>query len=152
APPGQGAVVLTANVPVAISFRSTARNLGDGSEYACQNPALDGAASVGGSGVTAIGVERTGTRRTHLFLFNRGSAGTVTIDGVDASGTPVGSLSLPVGANSAARVNSVLDAIGAPGTASVGAIRIQASAGMRLYAQTVNVDGVTGDTDIVTPR
>ena len=40
-------LVLTSNVPVAISFRNTARNLGDGSEYACQSPAVDGAASVG---------------------------------------------------------------------------------------------------------
>jgi sugar lactone lactonase YvrE len=152
APPGQGAVVLTSNVPVAISFRNTARNLDDGSEYACQSPALDGAASVGAAGATAIGVEWTATRRTHLLLFNRGSAGTVTIHGIDASGASVGTLSVPVGANAAARVNSVLDALGAPDTTSVGAIRVEASPGMRLYAQTVNVDGVTGDTDLVALR
>lgn len=152
APSGQGALVLTSNVPVAISFRNTARNLDDGSEYACQSPAVDGAASVGSGGATAIGVEETATRRTHLLLFNRGAAGTVTIHGTDASGAPLGPISVPVGANAASRVNSVLVALGAPATTMAGTIRIEASAGMRLYAQTVDVDAVTGDTDLVNVR
>jgi virginiamycin B lyase len=147
AAPGQGALTLTSNVPIAASQRIAAQAVGGGGQYASQSPALDGSTAVPSGGLEAIGVLNTNYRRSNLLLFNRGAAGTVTINAFDASGAAVGQLLLPVGAQSAARVNRVLEAAGAGGV-DLGRIRVQASAGMQLYAQTVDVDGVTADTDL----
>ncbi len=147
AAPGQGALTLTSSVPIAASQRIAAQAVGGGGQFASQSPALDGSAAVPSGGLEAIGVQNTDYRRTNLLLFNRGAAGTVTINAFDASGAAAGQLLLPVGAQSAARVNRVLEAAGA-GSVTLGRIRVQASAGMQLYAQTVDVDGVTADTDL----
>ena len=151
APPGQGAVVLTSDVPVAASYRNAARRLDDGTEHAGMSPLLDGAAPVPAGGADAIDVSFSAARRTNLLLFNRGGAGTVTLTGFDPGGAQVGQLAVPIAASSSARVDRLLDALGSPATA-FGRVRVVPSAGMQLYAQTVNVDPFTGDTDLVDVR
>ena len=150
APPGQGSLVVTSDAPVAASFRNAARSLADGTEYAAASRALDGAAPIPETGSDAPDVYASPTRRTNLLLFNRGAAGTVTLTAYDADGASVGQLALPIAASSSARVDRVLAALGAP--VQFGRIRIQPSAGMKLYAQTVNVDPGTGDSDLIDVR
>jgi streptogramin lyase len=151
APPGQGAVVLTSTLPVAASQRVSAQDLATGGQYASQSAALDGASPVPSGGAQFAGVRNSSTRRTHLLLFNRGAAGTLTIDAFDASGAAAGQLLVPMGPQEAARVNKVLEAAGAAGI-SLGRIRLTPSSGMQLYAQTVDVDAVTADTELQSPR
>src|SRR6185369_5652416 len=142
---GQGALIVTADVPVAVSSRVAARHAeGD---YATFVAAFDSADTiVGGSSKTAFGVPQTASRRTHLLLFNNGDAGTVTVVGYDAKGNPVGTLSVDVGASQAVRVNSIMEQLGAPGQ-SVGRIAVTSAPGMQLYAETAEVDAATGDVD-----
>ncbi len=144
---GQGAIVLTSDIPVASSQRAALRSVADGSEYSCQSAALDAGSFVPAGGAVAIGVFATAQRHTNLLLFNRGAAGTVTITAFDGSGSNVGQLLLQIGDHQATRVNGVLAAAGGQGT-DPGRIRVEASAGMQLFAQTVDVDGVTGDTEL----
>jgi len=143
----QGAVVLTSDLPVAISQRTAAQSLSDGGQYAGQGAALDGSSPVPAAGMEAVAVPDTATRRTNLMLFNRGSAGTATINAFDAAGAAVGQIVLPIGARTATRVNRVLAAAGAGGT-PIGRIQVTATAGMQLYAETVEVDAGTLDTDV----
>lgn len=143
---GQGTVFVQASHPIAVSSRIAARRTeGD---YAGFSPALNGGENIGGgeTGV-AIGVPQTETRRTSLFLYNRGSDGTVTIVGYDGSGNQVGTLSVELASGQAARVSSVMDVLGAGGQA-VGRISVSASDGMVLFAQTAEVDVTTGDVEI----
>lgn len=149
ASPGQGAIVFASDVPVAVWQRLAAQSKADGSQFASQSAALDAGATIAPGGATAAGVFATPSRRTNLLLFNRGAAGTATITVFDGSGATVGQILLPIGDHAAARVNRVLQAAGGTG---VGRIRVEASAGMRLYAQTVDVDAVTGDTEIANLR
>src|SRR6185436_10303101 len=82
---GQGALLVSSDVPVAVSSRVAARK--SEGDYATFAAALDGAASIpDGATATAFGVPQTAVRRTHLLLFNRGSAGNVTIVGYDGAG------------------------------------------------------------------
>jgi streptogramin lyase len=142
---GQGALIVTADVPVAVSTRVAARHAeGD---YATFFAALDGGATiVGGSTGTAFGVPQTAVRRTHLLLFNNGDAGTVTLVGYDGQGNAVGTLSVHMAESQALRVNSVMEQLGAPGQ-SVGRIGVAPTPGMQLYAETAEVDLGTGDVE-----
>ena len=143
---GQGALIISSDVPVASSSRIAARKAeGD---YATFSAALDGGDTiVGGSTGTAFGVPQTAVRRTHLFLFNNGFAGTVTIVGYDRLGNVVGQLSVDMAESQAVRINSVMEQLGAPDQ-SVGRISVQSATGMQLYAQTAQVDLGTGDVEI----
>ncbi len=147
AAPGQGAIVLTSDAPIASSQHLSAQYVEDGGQYACKSPALEGSSSVPAGGAMALDVYGTSLRRTNLLFFNRGAAGTVTLTAYDASGAAVGQLLLPVAAETAARVSRVFEAVGAAGT-PLGRVRVEASEGMRLYAQAVNLDGVTADPDL----
>jgi streptogramin lyase len=151
AAPGQGAIVLTSDAPIAASQRLSAENVSDGSQFACQSAALDGGASIPDGGATALDAYGSSSRRTNLLLFNRGAAGTATVTAYNAAGSPVGQLLVPIGAGTAARVSRVFEAVGAPGT-PFGRVLVEPSAGMRLYAQSVNVDPVTADTDLSSLR
>jgi streptogramin lyase len=146
AAPGQGALTLTSNVPITAMQRLAAQAVAGGGQYAGQSPALDGSTAVPSGGLEAIGVQNTSARRSDLVLFNRGAAGTVTLNVFNASGAAAGQLLVPLGAHSAARIDGVLAAAGAGGV-SLGRVRVQASAGMQLYAETVDVDVATSDTD-----
>jgi hypothetical protein len=142
---GQGALIVSADVPVAVSSRVAARHAeGD---YATFSAALDGADTiVGGSTGTAFGVPQTTVRRTHLLLFNNGEAGTVTVVGYDGKGNAVGTLSVDMAESQAVRLNSVMEQLGAPGQ-SVGRIGVTSAPGMQLYAETAEVDLDTGDVE-----
>lgn len=142
---GQGALIVSSGVPVAVSSRVAARQTqGD---YATFSAALDGADTiVGGSTGTAFGVPQTAVRRTHLLLFNNGFAGTVTVVGYDGQGNEVGRLSVDMAESQAVRVNSVMEQLGAPDQ-SVGRITVTSAPGMQLYAETAEVDLDTGDVE-----
>lgn len=141
---GQGAITVASDVPVAAALRVMSR-LPDG-DYSGFAPALDAAESVptGGGSLLAIGVPQSAARRSHLLLFNAGEAGVVTVTGFDGGGNPIGTLTVPLQANEAARVNSIFATLGAFDV-PVGSIRVSASAGMRVYAETAELDTVTSD-------
>jgi hypothetical protein len=142
---GQGALIVSSDVPVAVSSRVAARQTqGD---YATFQAALDGSDTiVGGSTGIAFGVPQTAVRRTHLLLFNNGFAGTVTVVGYDGQGNEVGRLSVDMAESQAVRVNSVMEQLGAPDQ-SVGRITVTSAPGMQLYAETAEVDLDTGDVE-----
>jgi streptogramin lyase len=142
---GQGALIVSSDVPVAVSSRVAARQTqGD---YATFQAALDGSDTiVGGSTGIAFGVPQTAVRRTHLLLFNNGFAGTVTVVGYDGQGNEVGRLSVDMAESQALRVNSVMEQLGAPDQ-SVGRITVTSAPGMQLYAETAEVDLDTGDVE-----
>jgi hypothetical protein len=143
---GQGTLLVSSNVPLGVSARIAARK--DAGDYAGFAPALNGGENIGGGGTAiAIGVPQTDTRRTHLFLYNRGSAGTVTITGYDGDGNQIGTLSVDMASGQAARVNSVMQALGA-GNIAVGRITVQPSDGMALFAQTAEADALSGDVEV----
>jgi hypothetical protein len=143
---GQGALIVSSDVPAAVSSRIAARKAeGD---YATFSAALDGANTiVGGTTGTSFGVPQTSLRRTHLLLFNNGDAGTVVIVGYDRGGNAVGQLSVDMDGPQALRVNSVMEQLGVPDQ-NVGRISVQSAPGMQLYAQTAEVDVGTGDVEI----
>jgi streptogramin lyase len=143
---GQGALLVSSDVPVAVSSRvASRRSEGD---YATFAAALDGAESIAdGSAAAGFGIAQTETRRTHLLLFNRGNAGTVTVVGYDAAGNQVGSLSTDVAAEQAVRINFVMAQLGVPDLAA-GRIAVTAGPGMRVYAETAQADAATGDIEI----
>jgi streptogramin lyase len=142
---GQGALIVSADVPVAVSSRVAARH--DEGDYATFSAALDGGATiVGGTTGTGFGVPQTAVRRTHLLLFNNGEAGTVTVVGYDGKGNAVGTLSVDMAESQALRLNSVMEQLGAPGQ-SVGRIGVTSAPGMQLYAETAEVDLDTGDVE-----
>jgi streptogramin lyase len=143
---GQGALIVSSDVPVAVSSRIAAQQ--SQGDYATFSAALDGGDTIADGGTrTAFGVPQTAARRTHLFLFNTGSAGTVTVVGYDASGNAVGQLSVDIGETEAVRINSVMEQLGAPDQA-VGRITVTAAPGMRVYAQTAQVDAGSRDVEI----
>ncbi len=143
---GQGALIVSSDVPVAVSSRIAARQ--SQGDYATFSAALDGGEVIADGGTrTAFGVPQTAARRTHLLLFNNGSAGTVAVVGYDGSGNVVGQLSVDIGEGEAVRINSVMEQLGAPDQ-SVGRITVTAATGMRVYAQTAQVDAGTRDVEI----
>jgi streptogramin lyase len=146
AAPGQGAIVLTSDLPVAASLRASAQATPDAGQYASMIAAIDGAAAVPAGGALGIGIPNTSLRRTTLFLFNKGAPGIVQLTGYDASGNVVGHLSVSLGSNVATRVNQILPSLGAPGT-SLGSVRVEAASGMQVYAETAEVDAQTSDTE-----
>jgi hypothetical protein len=146
AAPGQGAIVLTSDLPVAASLRVSAQATPEAGQYASMLAAIDGAATVPAGGALGIGIPNTAFRRTTLFLFNKGAPGIVQLTGYDASGTVVGHLSVSLGSNVATRVSQILPSLGAAGT-SIGSVRVEAATGMQVYAQTAEVDDQTSDTE-----
>jgi streptogramin lyase len=142
----QGALEVSSDVPVAVSSRVASRR--PEGDYASFAAALDGGQAIPDAGtVTAFGVTERATRRTHLLLFNRGSAGTVTIVGYDPLGNQIGTLSVDVAAQQAVRVNSVMQQLGATGT-NPARISVTGTPGMILFAETASVDADTGDVEI----
>jgi streptogramin lyase len=149
-PSGQGALVVTSSVPIAVALRVASRKAA--ADYAGFAPALDAARAIpDGASATAFGAPQTASRRTNLLLFNRGAAGVVTVVGLSGAGAEVGRVTLPVGDHRAARLNFVFAALGKPDQ-PVGRLLVQPSAGMRLYAWTAELDGLTGDPDILALR
>ena len=146
---GQGAFLITSDIPVASAARRASRYVtGDFAGFA---PTIDGASGLNGASAAAIGVPQTATRRTNLLLYNRGLAGSVTVTGFRSDGTLAGSIAVPLGDHTSGRLNSVFSALGVADQAA-GRIRIDAPEGMNVYAWTAEVDGFTGDLEIAPPR
>ncbi len=145
--PGQGTLVLESEVPVASSLRIAAvKEEGDFSTLAL--PIAPEGVVEAGDEAFVIGELQTATRRTNLLFFNRGAAGTVTVIAYNGNNAEIGRLQVAVGANRAARVDSVLPRLGAEEERN-GRIVLQASDGMILYAWAAQVDGPTGDVEIL---
>jgi streptogramin lyase len=146
-PVGQGAMVLESDVPVASSLRIAAvKEEGDFSTLALPLEASE-AVPAGGSAFM-VGELQTVARRTNILLYNRGSAGTVTVIVYNGNNDEIGRLQVAVGAHQTARVNSVLPVLGVEEERN-GRLVVEASEGMVLYAWAVQVDGPTGDVEIV---
>ena len=144
---GQGAMLVESDVPVASSLRVAAvKDEGNFSTLALPIE-TEGVVPPGGSAFI-IGELQTATRRTNLLLYNRGAAGTVTVIAYNGNNDEIGRLQVPVGDHQAARVNSVLPRLGADEERN-GRIVVEPSEGMVLYAWAAEVDGPTGDVEIV---
>ncbi|HTY43045.1 MAG TPA: hypothetical protein VMH79_14320 [Thermoanaerobaculia bacterium] len=143
---GQGALTLTANVPVAASARvATQVAAGDYGTFA---NALDASAgATAGHPQSAIGLPQTATRSGLLLFFNSGAAGTATVTGFKADGTTAGTLPVNLGTNQAAVVGPVFAALGVSNQ-EAGRVRLDAAAGMTVFGWAAAVDGVTGDIDL----
>jgi streptogramin lyase len=146
-PVGQGSLLVESDVPVASSLRIAAvKEEGDFSTLAL--PIEPAGVVESGGDAFVIGELQTATRRTNVLLFNRGAAGIVTVIAYNGNNDEIGRLQVPVGANRAARVDSVLPVLGAAEEKN-GRLVLQASEGMVLYAWAAEVDGPTGDVEIV---
>ena len=146
---GQGSLLITSDVPVAASARiGTHTPQGDFGAFA---PALPGSGGLNGGSAVAIGLPQTASLRSHLLLFNRGVAGTITVTGFRSDGTAVGPVSVTLGDHESGRLNSVFASLGVADQAA-GRIRVDVPAGMNVYAWTVQVDGFSGDLEIAALR
>jgi hypothetical protein len=143
---GQGTVLVASSIPIAVSTRIASRK--PEGDYATFAPAFNGGERIPDDGTAGgFGLPQTDTRRTHLFLYNRGNAGTVEIVGYDTSSNEIGRLHIDMGAGQAVRVNSVMDQLGASGQAS-GRITVTPGPGMAVFAQTAEADAGTGDLEL----
>ena len=140
---GQGAISISSDAPVTAALRVISR-LPDG-DYSGFAPALESGENVPTIGSSlSFGLQQTESRRSHLLLFNAGPAGVATVIGFDGAGNEVGRLDVALASGEAARVNAVFNALGI-GEMPGGSIRVSATAGMRLYAETAELDSVTSD-------
>jgi streptogramin lyase len=147
---GQGALGVSADIPIAASVRVAART--DAGDYGNFAPAFDPSDAIPDAAAAfAFDAPQTATRRTDLFLFNDGNGGTVTVIGYDANGSEIGRFSIEVGPRQATRVNAVLATMGVSDNQGAGRIRIETSPGMRLFAETAVADA-SGDVDITRLR
>ncbi|HEX9287553.1 MAG TPA: hypothetical protein VF999_09840 [Thermoanaerobaculia bacterium] len=145
--PGQGTLAVASDVPVTSSLRVAAvKEEGDFATLALPiDP--DGIVLPGGSAFV-IGAPKTPTRRTNVLLFNRGAAGTATVIGYNGNNGVIGSLRIAIGSHQALRVDSVMAALGADEERN-GRLVVEASEGLLLYAWAAEVDGPTGDVEII---
>ena len=140
---GQGTVLVSSDAPVFVSSRVAAR-LPEG-DYATFVPAFDGGEAIaGGAAASGFGAPQTATRRTHLLLYNRGLAGTVTVIGYDNTGMELGRISVDMAGGEAVRVNSVMEQFGVTDSRA-NRIRLETTPGMSLFAELAEVDAATGD-------
>jgi streptogramin lyase len=144
---GQGTLAVASDVPVVSSLRIAAvKPEGDFATLALPiDP--DGIVLPGGTAFV-IGAPQTPTRRTNLLFFNRGAAGTVTVIGYNGNNSEIGRRRIPIGDHQAIRVDSVMAALGADEERN-GRLVVEASDGMLLYAWAAEVDGPTGDVEII---
>jgi streptogramin lyase len=142
---GQGSILIASDAPVVSAARIAARS--SAGDYAGFAPGIPGGSGVSGASAVFVGLPQTGTRRTNLVLYNRGSAGTLNVTGFRADGSPTAALSLEVGDHVSSRIGSVFAALGVPNQAG-GRIRMDVPPAMNVYAWTAEVDGITGDVDI----
>jgi streptogramin lyase len=145
----QGSFLLTSDVPVASAARiGTHTEQGDYGTFAA---GIDGTRGADGRSLEAIGLAQTASVRSHLVLYNRGIAGTISVTGFRADGTTAGPVAVPIGDHQPGRLNSVFAAMGVTDQ-KAGRIRIDVPQGMNVFAWTARVDGFTGDLEIAAPR
>jgi streptogramin lyase len=143
----QGTLTLASDVPVASSLRIAAvKEEGDFATLAL--PIEPDGIVLPGAPAFVIGAPQTPTRRTNLLFFNRGAAGTVTVIGYNGNNSEIGRLQIAIGDHQARRVDSAMAALGAEEERN-GRLVVQASDGMLLYAWAAEVDGPTGDVEII---
>jgi len=143
---GQGALVVQSDGLIASSLRVAA--VKDGGDFATLALPIDSGEVVPPTDALVIGELQTATRRTNLLLFNRGDAGTVTVIAYNGNDDEIGRLQVPMGTDEVTRVNSVLPRLGSEEEHN-GRIVLQVTEGMAVYAWAAEVDGPTGDVEIV---
>jgi streptogramin lyase len=147
---GQGALILASNVPVVAAVRiATETSTGDYGTFANAMDPTTGV--VTGTPGLAIGLPQTATRTGLLVLYNAGAAGNVTVTGFKADGTVAGTLTVPVGVQSSAVVDSVFSHFGVSNQ-NAGRVRIDVDGGMRVFGWSADVDQVSGDIDLTPLR
>jgi streptogramin lyase len=148
---GQGSVLLISDTPVAAALRIVTHAAGG--DYSTLAPALPGTGYIpaGASEAgTLLGVAASTALRSNLVLFNRGSAGTMTLTGYDATGGAVGTAKFTVGDHQSFRINGIFPALGAP-SIDTGRVTMTTSPGMRVYAWAASADNITGDPEVLPP-
>jgi sugar lactone lactonase YvrE len=145
--PGQGTLVILSDVPVASSLR-VAASKPEGDFATLALPIAPDGIVLPGASAFVIGAPQTPTRRTNLLFFNRGAAGTVTVIGYNGNNGEIGRLHINIGDHQALRVDSAMAALGADQERN-GRLVVEASDGMLLYAWAAEVDGPTGDVEII---
>jgi streptogramin lyase len=143
---GQGSVLLASTAPIAAAARVAARS--SAGDYAGFASAIVGSAGISGASGTFVGLPQIGVRRTNLVLYNRGIAGTINVTGFRADGSPTSALAVDIGDHVSTRIGSVFPALGVPSQAG-GRIRVDVPPGMNVYAWAAEVDGVTGDVELL---
>jgi streptogramin lyase len=142
---GQGAVIVSSNVPIAVGARLASRfSYGDYGGFAAGIP---GSSGIQNGSAIGIGLPQTSERRTNLLLYNSGAEGSFTVTGFKADGGQVGPISVALGAQESGRLNSVFAALGVTNQEG-GRIRVDVPANMKIYAWTAEVDGQSGDVDL----
>jgi sugar lactone lactonase YvrE len=147
---GQGALILSSNVPVVAAVRiATKTSAGDYGTFA---NAMDPTAGVvAGTGGLAIGLPQTATRTGLLVFYNAGAAGNATLSAFKADGTVAGTLTVPMGAQASAVVDAVFTHFGITDQPA-GRVRVDVDAGMRVFGWSADVDQITGDIDLTALR
>jgi len=141
----QGSLFVSSSLPVAVGVRVGART--NGADYAGFAPAVAASAGLANATGTAFGLPQTAYRRTNLLFYNRGAAGSVTVTGLLADGTPAGQIQVPLGDHSPGRLDSVFAAFGVTNQPG-GRIRLDVPDGMNVYTWTATIDNITGDVDL----
>jgi streptogramin lyase len=147
---GQGALLVLSDVPVAAALRVASRKP-EGDFATLALPIEAGGNVPSGGSAFGIGAPQTATRRTNLLLHNRGSAGIATVTAYNGNNDEIGRISVPIGEQKTVRIDSVTAVLGAEEEKNARLV-VQASEGMALYAWMAEVDGPTGDVDIVPLR
>jgi hypothetical protein len=143
---GQGAMLVLSEPPIVSLVRIASRK--EEGDFAVFSRPLEPSETIpAGGSALAIGVPQTATRRTNLLLFNRGEAGVATIISFNGNGDEVSRMSLPIGENEAARVDSVRALLGTFDENN-GRLVVESTEGMLLYAEVAEVDAPTGDVEI----
>ncbi len=145
-----GAVTFTADGPVAVAARVASRR--DEGDYATFMAALSPSDAIVPAGAAeSLGAPTTDARTTDLLLFNSGAASTVTVIAFDGSGNEIGRRTVPIASQTGVRLPAVLTTLGGAGLAAA-RIRVETSAGARIYAVTEQIDFGTGDVEIARLR
>ena len=145
-----GAVTFTADGPVAVAARVASRR--DEGDYATFTPALSPSDAIVPAGAAeSLGAPSTDARTTDLLLFNSGASSAVTVIGYDDSGNEIGRRTVPIESQTSVRLPAVLTTLGGAGL-SAARLRVETSAGARIYAVTEQIDQGIGDVEIARLR
>jgi streptogramin lyase len=137
---GFGALLVKASSAVSAVARFANRT--PGGDYAAAVPLLSAPSPRGRFLVSSD------TRlRRNVFVFNRGTAGTISIKTFSAGGSVLGVQELPVGDHR----SLILPNVGASMGTSGGRVEFSGSEGTALYVWLASTDVVTGDSDAESP-
>lgn len=134
---GFGSVLVTSSIPV-YSIARVANRTPAGDFTGIGYP-------VAQAGARQFLVSGDLTLRTSLAIYNRGTAGTVTVTGFDGQGNPNGKLTVAVAGHSVARIPDIRFQLG---LLSAGRIAVTGGPETLIYPTYATTDRITGDTDI----